>query len=661
MNSFLPNENIKTEESKIPSIEKINIDSDYIQSSIEAYNFLKIKDYNNAKDSYKKCIKIAKAMGDEIKQCESMANLGITLFFCGKILESSEMLQNADRLCLCVNTNGECNHLSIKIASNLSLTLLASDKIKESINYVNQIIELIRSIKDVNLQLTFLKTLLDIFFRIDSLIENNLLNKNIFDLNEKIVLTNDYKDMEENHQKIVNKILYFFHKFLRENDFDSWIQCLNDESENFKFMKDYNGFIFCAFNQYVSLYAKNVNNLPQVKPKIMNLCKILTGDKEKFMGEEKPAEQILQDMKEKIEASVTIYNKIYELEEEIKFKIQQYKNHIANSELLAKSKSKSNKIFIRIFLKYALNYIDSINKNNSDDNINLFQMKNQIDLTLKLIEKDELDLSNVQILNIDPDINNSLRILFENLLFIKYKFSLSKTFKHYMYQTLGYKSREDLLYIKERKFNTFLVKNFQIICEGDILTKINFSSSGKKEHFYKLIPEENIIRVYQKKTDKNFKTINFSEVKKFGYGVNSENLRKRFKNMKYTSLKNPWQFFSIITIDRSVDLYLEETKLNQWFYGIYYHLKKNESTRKIISVNNFLITKLKLKLMNNLKEHYELNRKIENNNPYKELINNLLQGKYIFYFIAYLDKGIQNFSFAKIFLLYLKAMKINLK
>jgi hypothetical protein len=200
-----------------------------------------------------------------------------------------------------------------------------------------------------------------------------------------------------------------------------------------------------------------------------------------------------------------------------------------------------------------------------------------------------------------------------------------------MYQTLGYRSREDLLFIKDKKVNIFLMKNYNILCEGDILTKINFSSSGKKEHFYKLMPDENVIRVYQKKGDKNFKSFSLNEMKKIGYGVTSENLKKRFKNIKNSTLKNPWQFLSIITKDRSLDLYLEDLKLNQWFYGLTHHLRKKQCTNKIISVHNFIFTKLKLKLMNNLKETFE-NKKIENE-QLKELINNLVQGKNIFLII----------------------------
>jgi hypothetical protein len=164
---------------------------------------------------------------------------------------------------------------------------------------------------------------------------------------------------------------------------------------------------------------------------------------------------------------------------------------------------------------------------------------------------------------------------------------------------------------------------------GDVLTKINYSSSGKAEHFYRLVPESKCLQVYQKKTDKDFKPIPFETIKKFTYGINSDNLKKRFKSLKNSQLKSPWLFLSIITKKRSVDLYLEPGKLEEWFYGIKIFLNQINQSHKIISVYNFRLTKLKLNLINNLKEYYE-SKKITND-KYKEIINSIINGKIIYY------------------------------
>ena len=108
--------------------------------------------------------------------------------------------------------------------------------------------------------------------------------------------------------------------------------------------------------------------------------------------------------------------------------------------------------------------------------------------------------------------------------------------------------------------------------------------------------------MFEKKTDKSFKTIPLKSIIKYCYGISSSNLRKKFKSMKSQQLKDPWLFFSFIMSDRSVDLYLEESKLCQWFYGLTYYLKKNKQKFKIISVNNFILTKMKLKLLHERKK-----------------------------------------------------------
>lgn len=77
--------------------------------------------------------------------------------------------------------------------------------------------------------------------------------------------------------------------------------------------------------------------------------------------------------------------------------------------------------------------------------------------------------------------------------------------------------------------------------------------------------------------------------------------------------------------DRSIDLYLEPAKLNDWFYGITYYLRQINMLKKIISVNDYLLTRMKLKLIYALKEYYENNKKVENDR-YRSVVNALIQG-----------------------------------
>jgi hypothetical protein len=101
---------------------------------------------------------------------------------------------------------------------------------------------------------------------------------------------------------------------------------------------------------------------------------------------------------------------------------------------------------------------------------------------------------------------------------------------------------------------------------------------------------------------------------------------------------------------RSVDLYLEDSQLINWFYGIKKHLKETDKKYKIISVNNFVLTKLKLRIMQKLKEDFSSSNKHKIDEKYKELVSGILNGKEI-YFLYFLDKGIQSFSFVKILIM----------
>jgi hypothetical protein len=162
------------------------------------------------------------------------------------------------------------------------------------------------------------------------------------------------------------------------------------------------------------------------------------------------------------------------------------------------------------------------------------------------------------------------------------------------------------------------------------LTKINFSSKGKKEHFYRLMTEQGNINIYETINSKiPYKAIFFTDIIKFSYGISSSNLKKRFKNLSANELKSPWLFFSIVTKERSHDLYLDEGKLNTWFYGIKCYLRRIDMPFKMISVHNFVFTRTKLKLMFLMKEHYgdKKAEKMNTDNSYKGLVKCLAKGK----------------------------------
>jgi len=77
--------------------EKTNLLSDYIQLNLLAFQYLRNRNYNSAKKSFKECINIAKQFNefDESKHLESLVNYAISQYFCGKFIDSFSSLERA--------------------------------------------------------------------------------------------------------------------------------------------------------------------------------------------------------------------------------------------------------------------------------------------------------------------------------------------------------------------------------------------------------------------------------------------------------------------------------------------------------------------------------------------------------------------------------------
>lgn len=443
--------------------DKTNTESDYIQLNINAFQSIRNGDYQKAKNIYKECITLAKSLDDDYKNCDALTNFGVVQFYLGKLADSVESLESALKIANKLPKDNKSNTiLKIKILSNLSLALLSVNKCRDSLDHLYTLIDLIKNEKDFDNQLSYFKSVMYIFFRMDSIIAFFENNSNLFNLNEKIVINNENRSNEEIHKKIVSKIIFYLHKFMRDNDIESWIQCLSEEKENFKAIGDTNGFVFAVFNQYVSVFSQNPNDM-ESRAKISSIRKVLTSNSNlnsDVPSDDTATDKILKEAKEKMEVSITMYQKLYDLE---------YNLRLHQSTQEKEQKSPANpKIFFKIFLRYALNYLNDMqNEGASTNDKYRQQMRQQILLTLKLIDNNEIDLSSVKIFNIDPEISNSLKILFENILYIHYKFQVKKCFKKYMKNVLGYSDRQELQQIKEKRFLVFLIKRCNTIIEGN--------------------------------------------------------------------------------------------------------------------------------------------------------------------------------------------------
>ena len=58
----------------------------------------------------------------------------------------------------------------------------------------------------------------------------------------------------------------------------------------------------------------------------------------------------------------------------------------------------------------------------------------------------------------------------------------------------------------------------------------------------------------------------------------------------------PYLYMSLLLKERTIDLSFSEESIKKWFYGLYYHLKNENQSYKIISCTNFIINRVKSKM-----------------------------------------------------------------
>ena len=517
-------------------LEKITLESNYIKENINAFQLIRNRKFSEASEIYNKCIDIAKKLKDNYKIKDSMCNYSISLFYIGKLEQSLINLENIYEKNL--NKENESTKkknsnidlksilLDLKILSNLSISYLALNELEKSNKNFTNILNIIKKYENNEIRLILIKNVLYNFFRIDSIATMNEF------LNNKITINdNSYNDKNDIHKIIIKKIMNALHSYLKNNDIKNWINCLNEEIENLKIVKDYNGIIFAIFNLESSIYIKSINenditNKQISQSKFSSLIKVLIGEKN---FDESKIEIILNSIKQKMELAITIYNKLYQLETEIIMNLK--KNSLKESKI---NKNNNSPFFIKLLLKYAIKYINS---NIIDSDLSK-QIKSQIQNTIVILSDKNYDHSKIKY-NIIPEIKNAIEVLFNNLLFIYKKCKLKFYFNIYLENSIREKIKE----------NNVLIDNlsksyFNGIELGDTFLKINFNSNGTKKHVYKFNINKNTIEIYEKEKDlKIYKQINMNSIKKITFGIISNNLKKKFNLYLYRTLANICHLF----------------------------------------------------------------------------------------------------------------------
>jgi len=400
--------------------------------------------------------------------------------------------------------------------SNLSLTALTLNKLNECRNFFNSCLELIKEQPDIYEKIKMLKECVYIFFRIDSLgqylEQNNNQNyntntNNAANENNQTIKRSRTKQLQEFNSndpaepsilspKTISKSLLALHKTLREGNIEHWLKAINEEAKNPNNLKDKNGYVFVLLNAL----AANVYQGAKIDDVKLTFAKVMKSYSEQYQKDYKLKENnlanILNEMKCRMDMSIEMYRKFLELEDELNKIVNQIEvdsmlNRESNFNFRNKvdriDETNQNKVFVKLFFKHALNYLNrdipkQSAKNEIDQNDQIIENKEnvgmansnldakaRIELGLKLLENNEFDFSQIDLFHINSDVIKALKILIENLITIRNKSILYFFYKRFMKNTLKYESYRQFMKERFKISKKFIEEKENVIIEGKFL------------------------------------------------------------------------------------------------------------------------------------------------------------------------------------------------
>ena len=606
-------------------------------------------------------------MKDELKQINSLINISICQYYTGNFTESLTSINKAKILYDALNqqkyniSTSQKYQIALKLFINSSLSNLSLNNCKESKNDIIYLLSIIRKESDMEKQNLYFRNIIYTLFR-----TNSLLNLDTNDIFEE-------ENMEQD--KIINNLMKGFISCLKENNIEILLNRFKEASQKYQKLNDGNGYYFSLYYHYLILLDLQRNNLNEyeindIKNKISLYNDKLIGNEFINQSKEKDINQLLNEFKEKINCACEIYQILENFEQELNNKLDIFnkekssninfsddENNISYSRLLDKSHLLTNDkinqpVFVKLLLRFSLKFLESQKKNiienNNEQNVQNDALENynnlieEVKIMNEKINAKEINIDNIQLHQLDKEMINSLKQLFDNLVYIRYKVILYQNFKKYRSKIRKMKNAKIL-----KKIVNFLAYHNEKLIDGMNLIKINFKSNGFKTHFYDIDNKKLTFNIRNNENNQPTQAYNFAtDIIKITYGIRSRNLRKKLlmkdKDLEMIRfLRFPWRFISIITRSRSLDFYCDEEQINNMFYGMKNILVDNRLLFKINSTNYYLLNKTKIKISVEIKKKYL--QKDEKNIP--KIVIDLLH-----------EKAIQNISFVKLFLIFNKYM-----
>ena len=607
----------------------------YLIESRKGFDFIISKDFQKAFECYSICHNLSSKLKNKKLIIDSYINLSNCYYYLGDFNSALKNMIISKKFFDDLNMKKKLFFL-VKIYSNLFIINLSCCKFNECENVIKEFININKKIKDNNEKILIYNKIIYNLFKVDSLIEfNNNINNN-----------------NNNDNLIIFDIINGYNNFINNNNnYEYLIELFSNIEKKYKNNKNNFDYYFALFYKNVLIYINNIenDNNDENKKIINNIENIkknfFVNNNNNNKIKEKKIDEIINEFKNKIECSIKIFNLLLKYEQEI------------NKNL---NKKQSNSIYIKLLINYSINFIKNNNNfNNNNNKKERNSLLNELEIINKKIKNFQIDIENIDIKNnFSIEIINSLKKLFENVIFILQKNLLSKTFQKIKNKHLNIvkKSKTNEIFHNNNKKNNIenlfkeATKNIQKIIE---LKKINFGNKSLKTHYYNINFETKNFQIRKNKNDNKIIEHKLKKIIKILNGIYSENLKKKLLNDNQSDenvkkiLKKHSQILSFIINNRSIDLYFnKEDDIKNWFYGLYYYYYNNNMSFKILSCTNFVLRRLKFKIIKKIDKISKNDDDIINNN--KKIFKNLNK-----------KNSIQKFTFTNLILFLNNLVELN--
>ena len=225
-----------------------------------------------------------------------------------------------------------------------------------------------------------------------------------------------------------------------------------------------------------------------------------------------------------------------------------------------------------------------------------------------MIESKKIDLGQMQLSSVDPEISDYLTSSFNSIFKIYYENKIKKYFKKF-----SIKSKKIIKYnpnysmnkynspykVDNKKIKKFFEKKYSHIYKGENIRKINWNSTRVKEEFFQIDYQNDLFQVFStiQSIQKPKHNYDFDEILKVVEGFKTKNVLNKIDSLKITKEKKPFLILSLILRNRTIDLYCKDEKsAKRWFYGLYYYFILSKRKYKICSCTNYLLFRMKYKM-----------------------------------------------------------------